>query len=189
MGTTLPTDTKLRPPAFDPGPVHATGAQYNKQRHREYRIASHTQAGPDQGPAALVKRVKHDFARDLFLSKVALTCKPFPKAGRWVYHWVFLPPGRHPYLGQYEFAREQSQSRRPGCWPFRLRIQHWQGVRIAPSRERARVVAKGAYENDRGENGSWDTVYHFIWKAAVRYKDGRWRITILSEEPLDDTGD
>jgi hypothetical protein len=187
VGTTLPSDTQVHPPGYIPPAYHATEAEYEEQRQREIRMATHTHPGPDSGPPETIRKVKHDFARELFLSKVALTCRPFPEAGRWVYWWVFLPPGRLPYSSRYEENRVNSEHEH-GCLPFRLKIGSWKTVRIDQSGKRARLQAIGQYQNDRGANGTWDRNYRMRWKAAVKLKSGRWRITVISEQSRDPTG-
>jgi hypothetical protein len=189
IGTSLPSDTEVRPPGYIPPPENTSYAEEERQRQREYRLAGRTHAGPDVGRPDRIKRIKRDFARGLFLSKVALTCTPFPKAGRWVYRYVFLPPGRRVYEDQFEFERVHSQDRPPRCARFRLKIARWQGVRVGRTGDHARLMARGTYENDLTANGTWERRYRFIWKAAVERKDRHWHITVISEEPLDDIVD
>jgi hypothetical protein len=190
IGTRLPSDTKVHSPGRIPDAKPITGRQWEKQLRREGRIDRRVDAGPDVGPADEIARVKRQVGRDLFLYKVAPTCKPIPKAALWVYYYVYAPPGKRPYLNSLESNREafaDSDSTR-GCSPKRLRIDRWLGVRIdREDPDRARAMLRGAVEFKRHDE--WHNDDQLTWKLALRRESHRWRVAINDEQFTDNSGE
>ncbi|HKP91222.1 MAG TPA: hypothetical protein VJT75_14760 [Thermoleophilaceae bacterium] len=182
IGTVLPTETEVHPPGRIPDAKPVTERQLNRQMQREGRINQRVHPGPDVGPADDVARVKRQVARDIFLRKVALTCKPIPKAALWVYYYVHAPPGRRPYINSVETNRQVFEDEPHSCVRARLRVDRWQGVRIDPDDpDRARAMLRGAVEVKR--NGKWHGDQdQRIWKLALRLESDRWRIAVNHEQ-------
>jgi hypothetical protein len=73
IGTTLPSDTKVRPPGYIPKTQPVTEREVNRQQRRERRINREVRPGPDHGPAAKIARIRRDLQRELFLIRVSST--------------------------------------------------------------------------------------------------------------------
>jgi hypothetical protein len=187
IDTVLPSNTKVHPPGRIPDAKPITERQLNKELKREGRLNRRVEPGPDIGPADEIMRIKRQAGRDLFLDKVAVTCKPIPKAALWVVYYVHAPPGRRPEVNSVESSREDGDYP-DGCEPARLRIDRWQGVRLdSQDPDRARAMLRGAIELK--QNGKWHDTDQRAWKLALRRESDRWRMATVYEQFTDNSGE
>jgi hypothetical protein len=188
IGTSLPSETKVHSPGRIPHAEPVTGRQLKKEFRREGRLERRVRPGPDIGPAEEIARVKREVGRDLFLLKVAPTCRPIPKAALWVSYYIHAPPGRRVYVNSLESNREGGSYPPPGCRPGRLRIDRWEGVRIGRNDpDRARAMLRGTFEFKR--RGEWHNDDQLTWKLALRRESDRWRVAINDEHFTDNSGE
>jgi hypothetical protein len=179
VGTSLPSDTELRPPAEIPRARPVTNDELDRMWAREARLGARVQKGPDAGPRETIEQIKRAVPRLIFLHKVVYTCAPYPKAGLWIYSRVFAGRDRQTRLNWLEYGRRRSKDDEPACEPVRVEFERWHGVRVGPEGRRAQAMLSGRLEFLR--RGLWRREEYTVWKLKLRRDGEGWRIAILDQ--------